>query len=434
MIRRLSTGAGIYTAAALGFLATVVAARTFPTTAEMGAYATVMATTGLFQTLLDLTVEEASLKYGFRYEARGQWGKLRGLLTEALGLKLVGGLVAAVVLLALAPFAGSIFGDSSIGVPLAVGAAIPFAQAPEGLAGVVLFLRGRYDVRAAFLALSMALRLAAVWIGASRGLTTTIVLIVVAQVAATAAISAAAWVALHGFPRVRRERLGEDRRDIVRFFLQSSAGTGVVALRTALTVPLLAAVTSTVQAGLFRVAQAPQTGMATLSAPLRMILVTEHTRDWERGSHEAVLRGVRRYSLGAAALMLVAVPLGWWLMPDLVRWIYGSRYSGAVDAARLILLASAVVFLVGWSKSLPIAVGRPQLRIWTHGVETLVLLPLVGVLGAKWGATGAGAAVLASSVVFAVAWAVLFVRISRDATITVGESVPLVEPAEVLAP
>jgi O-antigen/teichoic acid export membrane protein len=438
MIRRLVTAVGIYAAAALGFAATVVAARTFPSAAVMGAYTTVIATTGLFQTLLDLTVEEAAVKYGFRYETQQAWGKLRRLLGRALVLKLVGGALAAAVLLALAPFAGSLFNYSGIGVPLAVGAAIPFAQAPEGLAGVVLFLRGRYDVRAVFLALSMALRLAAVAVGAPHGLTTTLVLIVVAQLVATSAIGAAAWVAFRGFPRVPSEPLGDDRRDIVRFFVQSSAGTGVVSLRTALVVPLLTAVTSTVQAALFKIAQAPQTGMATLSAPLRMILVTEQTRDWERGSHEAVLRGVRRYSLGALALMVVVVPVGWWLMPDLVRWIFGARYLGGVDAARLILVASAVLFLVGWSKSLPIAVGRPNLRIWTHGIETLVLLPLVGILGWRWGATGAAAAVLVASGVFAAAWAVLFARISRDASVQVVRDdvplAPLEPPAEALVP
>jgi len=41
---------------------------------------------------------------------------------------------------------------------------------------------------------------------------------------------------------------------------------------------------------------------------------------------------------------------------------------------------------------------------------------LAGVLGAKWGATGAAAAVLISSVVFCAAWTVLFVRISREPT------------------
>jgi O-antigen/teichoic acid export membrane protein len=125
--------------------------------------------------------------------------------------------------------------------------------------------------------------------------------------------------------------------------------------------------------------------------------------------------------------MLVIVPLLWWLMPDLVRWIYKPRNLGAVDAARLILVASAVQFLVGWSKSLPIAVGRPKLRIWTHGIETLVLLPLVGALGYVWGATGAGAAVLVSSVVFALTWAVLFVRIARDASVSIKPE-PAVQP------
>jgi len=438
MIRRLVTGAGIYTAAALGFAATIVAARTFPSVAVMGAYTTVIATTGLFQTLLDLTVEEATVKYGFRYEAQQSWGKLRRLLGRALALKLLGGAIAAGVLLALAPFASSIFDHPGLGVPLAIGAAIPLAQAPEGLAGAVLFLRGRYDVRAVFLACSMALRLAAVWVGATHGVTETLVLIVLAQVVATAAIGAAALVAYRAFPRARPEPLGPDRREIRAFFLQSSAATGVVALRTAFVVPLLTAVTSTVQSALFRVAQAPQTAMATLSAPLRMILVTEQTRDWERGSHEAVLRGVRRYSAGAAALMAVVVPLGWWLMPDLVRWIFGARYLGAVDAARLILAASAVLFLVGWSKSLPVALGRPALRVWTHGIETVVLLPLVVVLGRVWGATGAAAAVLAASGAFALAWAVLFARIGRDTAVeVVADDVPIAvvePPAEALAP
>jgi len=426
-IRRLVTAAGIYAAAALGFAATVAAARIFPSTAVFGLYAIVMATTGFFQTLLDLTVEEAAVKYGFRYETQQQWGKLRRLLEGTLAYKLIGGAFAAIALLVLAPFADSLFHAHNLAVPLAVGAAIPLTQAPEGLAGVALFLRGRYDVRAVFLTLSMALRLAAVWIGASHGLTTTIVLIVVAQVISTAAIGIAGWLAFRRFPRVPSEPLGKDRKDIFRFVWQSSAGTGVVSLRTTLTLPLLGAVTSPAQAGLFRVAQAPQTGMATLSAPARMILVTEQTRDWERGSRQAVIRGVRRYTLGAAALMVVVVPLLWWLMPDLVRWIYKPRNLGAVDAARLILIASAVQFLVGWSKSIPIAVGRPKLRIWTHGIETLVLLPLVGALGYEWGATGAGAGVLVSSVVFALTWAVLFVRIARDESVSIKPE-PAVQP------
>jgi O-antigen/teichoic acid export membrane protein len=427
MIRRSVTAAGIYVAAGLGFLATVVAARTFPTTELFGLYAIVIATTGFFQTLLDLTVEEAVVKYGFRYEAQQRWGRLRRLLVRTLRVKLVGGALATLVLLALAPAAGAIWGDSRLEAPLAVGALIPLVQAPEGLAGAVLFLRGRYDIRSTCLTVSMGLRLLAIAVGARYGLTEAIVAIVAAQVVATGVVGAAGLAAFRRFPPAEPEPLAEDRRGILSFVAQSSIATGIVSVRSTLTISLLGMVTSSTQAGYFRVAQSPQQGMATLSAPARMILVTEQTRDWERGSRESVLRGVRRYSVAAALLMLVVVPPLAWFMPDIIRIVFKPRNLGAVDAARLILVAAAVQFVVGWSKSLPVAVGRPNLRIWTHGAEALVLLPLVVAFGALWGATGAAVAVLVSSVVFALAWAVLFLRISRS-SLSLGIVEPPAEP------
>src|SRR5919198_637950 len=68
----------------------------------------------------------------------------------------------------------------------------------------------------------------------------------------------------------------------------------------------------------------------------------------------------------------------------------------------------------GWTKSFPVSIGRPALRIWTHGLEMVVLVPLAGVFGAEWGATGAAAAVLVSSVAFCVYWTFLFLRIRRE--------------------
>jgi O-antigen/teichoic acid export membrane protein len=81
------------------------------------------------------------------------------------------------------------------------------------------------------------------------------------------------------------------------------------------------------------------------------------------------------------------------------------------------LLAAAIQLVVGWSKSFPISIGRPGLRLLTHAVETGVLLPLVVVLGLEWGATGAACAVLVSSAVFALLWGLLYLRINREAPI-----------------
>ena len=43
-----------------------------------------------------------------------------------------------------------------------------------------------------------------------------------------------------------------------------------------------------------------------------------------------------------------------------------------------------------------------------------MLIPLVLVLGAGWGATGAATAVLVSTAVFCACWIVLFLRVSRE--------------------
>ena len=127
-----------------------------------------------------------------------------------------------------------------------------------------------------------------------------------------------------------------------------------------------------------------------------------------------MLAGLRAYTLVAVGLMVVAVPVFLLAMPWLVETVFGSEYSGAVDAARIILVAAAIQFALGWSKSLPVTIGRPRLRIVTHGLEALVVIPLVAVLGSEWGATGAAVAVLVATIVFAVAWGVAIARLRVD--------------------
>ena len=304
-------------------------------------------------------------------------------------------------------------------MPLLVASPLPLLYSFEGTAAAALLLRGRYDVRAFFLFVSMALRLVAIAIGAQYGVTETVVALVLAQLVATAVLSWMGLVALLRFPRVARVPLAQDRKEIVRFVLQSSLGTGIVSVRAWIAQILLGVVSTVDQVGLFRAAQAPQQGLSSLSSPVRLILLTDQTRQWERGRPEAVLAGVRRYMRGAAALMVVAVPVFWLLMP----WLFDlllPDYGDAVDAARIVLLAGAIQLVYGWSKSLPISIGRPYLRVVAHGIETVVLVPLLVVLGREWGATGAAFAVLASTVVFAVVWTVLLARIRAHPPVQVS--------------
>jgi O-antigen/teichoic acid export membrane protein len=425
--RRAAAAAGTYIAIALGFAGSVVAARLF-TTKELGLYALVIAATGFFQALLDLTIEEALIKYGFRYVAREDWGRLRRLFRRTFAFKLTGSLLGGIALLVLAVFAGSVFGHPELRLPLAIGAAIPVLQAPEGIAAVPLMLRGRYDLRGVFLAISMALRLGAIAVGAPHGLAWTIAAMAVAQGIASATIGVAGWRAFRRFPSAPVRALGDEAREITRFVLQSSGATGAVSLRSTLTPLVLGVVSTTTQVAYFRVAQAPQQGFNAVSAPIRMVMLSEQTRDWERGDRARVFAGVRRYTVLASLASVVVLPILLYFMPHLVRLLFEQKNIGAVPAARIVVVAGAVQFVVGWSKSFAVTAGRPQWRIWSHGIETAVLIPLAVVLGWTWGASGAATAVLLSSIAYALVWVVLYARIRREPDDTLAAAVPP-EPA-----
>jgi O-antigen/teichoic acid export membrane protein len=410
--RRSATAAWIYAAVACGIAGTIVAARVLGRD-DFGVFATALVVVGFFQVLLDLTVEESLTKYGFRYVAGEDWGRLRRLFRQALLLKVTGGALATILIVALAPFADDLFGSEGVGAALLAAALLPFVQSSENVASTALLLHSRYDLRGVYQAGSQALRLLAIVIAAPLGVTEALVAIVVAQGIATVGISIVGLVALRRFPAGPPRELGEDVPGIRSFVIESSIATGVISLRTTLVPVVLGVVSGTTQVGLFRIAQTPQTGLAAASSPARLVLMTEQTRDWERGERKRILTGIKRYTRWAGGLMLVAVPAFFIAMPWLVDLVFGSDYEDAVTAARIVLLAAAVHFAIGWTKSLPVTIGRPRLRIVTHGLETLVAIPLVSVLGAEWGATGAAVAVLASTLVFAAAWLVVILRL-RD--------------------
>jgi O-antigen/teichoic acid export membrane protein len=409
MRRRSATAAWVYASVAFGFLGSIVAARVLGLE-QFGVFATALAAVGFFQILLDLTVEESLTKYGFRYVATEDWGRLRRLFRQALLLKLVGGALATAILLALAPFADSLFGEG-VGAALVAAALLPLVQSPEHIGATALLLHSRYDLRGVYQAGSGGLRLLAIAVAAPYGVNEALLAIVAAQAVSTAFASFVGLAALRRFPQMPPRPLAEDVPGIRSFVLQSSLATGVISLRTTLVPVLLGVVAGPTQVGLFRIAQTPHTGLAAASSPARLVLLTEQTRDWEGGKHISVLQGIRKYTLGAGALMIVAVPVFFVAMPWLVEAVFGAEYLDAVDAARIVLLAAAIQFAIGWTKSLPVTIGRPQLRIVTHGLETLVVVPLVVVLGAEWGATGAAVAVLLSTLVFAGAWAVALSRL-----------------------
>jgi O-antigen/teichoic acid export membrane protein len=410
--RRFVAAGGVYLSALLGFVGSIVAVR------ELGIYSfgvlsLVLAATGFFQLLADLTVEEALVKYGFRYVAREDWGRFHRLFRIGLRLKLAGGAVGAVGVAVLAPLSGLIWTHGLV-VPMLIAALIPLAQAPEGVGSAVLIVRGRYDLRALFFVVSMALRLAGLAIGAAYGVTQAVIALVVAQGLSTVAILAAAAVALRRFPRHVPEPLAEDRVPFRRFVISSSLGSLLSPMRGFLGALLLGIVTGPQQVAYLRVAQVPESAFAALTSPVRLILLTEQTADIEHGRDERAYGMLRRYSLGAGVLMLALLPPLAVLMPTLIRVFYGHQAVPATGAARLFLAVAAIQVVWGWSKSFPVSIGRPELRLLAQGAEIVTLVPVLIVLGAAYGAKGGAGAFVIAACVFAAVWTGIVYRLRRE--------------------
>jgi O-antigen/teichoic acid export membrane protein len=222
-------------------------------------------------------------------------------------------------------------------------------------------------------------------------------------------------MAFRRFPSAPSEPIAEEKRGLRSFLISSTVVSSLVSARATLGTALLPMVAPIVQAGYFRNAQAPATGLAALSGPARLVLLTEQTRDFEAGRHDRMYGMLRSYITRAAALMVVAVPLLWWLMPFFMGLAYGSEFrEHATDPARIVLLAAALQFVFAWTKSFPVSIGRPGMRIIAHSVEIAVFVPLLLLFASHWGATGAAAALLASTAVFCGLWVLLLARLRSD--------------------
>jgi O-antigen/teichoic acid export membrane protein len=237
----------------------------------------------------------------------------------------------------------------------------------------------------------------------------------IAQLLATVAISVVGLKAFRRFPAAPSEPIGEDVRALRSFLVSSTLASSLDSARGTLGTSLVPTVAPIADAGYFSIAQAPQTGLDVASSPARLVLLTEQTRDYEAGRHDRVFGMLRRYITVTAVLMVVAVPLFWWLMPFLLGLFFGHPYRvHATSAARLVLLAAALRFVWGWTKSFPVSIGRPGLRLIVQSIEIAVFVPLLLLFASRWGATGAAGAMLASTAVFCTIWTVMIVRIYAD--------------------
>ena len=261
--RRSATAAWIYVAAAFG-IARHDRRCSRPRARGLRRLRTALAVVGFFQTLLDLTVEESLTKYGFRYVA----GRRLGTAPPALPAGARCSRCSAArwrrcSSLALAPFADALFDADGRRAGAARRRAPPArpgtrerrcdgAPPPQPVRPAGRLPGG-----------SAALRLVAIVIGAQLGVTEALVAIVVAQAHRDVAVSVVGLVALRRFPAAppRRARGGRPGDSLVRAPVEHRDGRHLAAARRSFR-SCSASSPGPTQVGLFRIAQAPQTGLA----------------------------------------------------------------------------------------------------------------------------------------------------------------------------
>ena len=189
----------------------------------------------------------------------------------------------------------------------------------------------------------------------------------------------------------RRAPLGDDGRDVRRFVIQSTIASSLTSLRGVARHDADRIARAVPQAGYFRNAQAPLTGV-------RRAQLARAARAARRAD-----RGLRARAT-ATRVLAAAAPLhrrhdardgrrrarsgG----PDAVADAASSTRDEfrvhATDAARLVLLVGALQLVFGWTKTLPVTIGRPGLRILTHGIEVAVFVPAAARLRVALGRDG----------------------------------------------
>ena len=407
-------GVAVLIASVYAFLATVVAARALGPH-DYGLVVLAVSAVASVATFLDFSLEEAVIHYAARAIAARDHGAVRALLATSIRIDvIVGAAVFGALALAAGPIASLIVRGGISATLIRLAALEALAITIDGTTGATLMLSRRPELRAWCFAWTNALRLGAVVLASntgSRGPDT----ILIAYVAGSAIGSLTQAFVARSIVRRRwgtgpRGRSPVGLRTLVWFGMHSSTTTTIIAIRAALISVVLGRIAGAHAVGIFAVALLPLTLAQVASAPLRITMFPEQATLAAEGRIDILRRAVHGYTWVALAAALVAAAIGWFVLPRLLLTLFAVSFGGAIAPARVMLIPAVVALTTAWSKSLPSAVGRPEVRTGVSIVELVLTGGLLAVLGSR-GAIGAAWAIAITSVVVGFVWVVVAQRL-----------------------
>jgi O-antigen/teichoic acid export membrane protein len=331
---------------------------------------------------------------------------------------LVGAAVFAALALAAGPIASIIVRGGISSTLIRLAALEALAITIDGTTGATLMLSRRPELRAWCFAWTNALRLGAVVLASKVGggpETILIAYVVASAIGSLTQALIARQTARRRWGAGARTRSPVGLRTLVWFGMHSSTTTTIIAVRAALISVVLGRIAGAPAVGIFAVALLPLTLSQVASAPLRITMFPEQATLAAEGRIDVLRRAVLGYTRAALAAALVAGAIGWFVLPRLLSTLFADAFEQALAPARVMLIPAVVALATAWSKSLPAAVGRPEVRTWVSIVELGLTGLLLAALASR-GAIGAAWAIAITSMLVGFIWVVVAQRILRGAT------------------
>jgi O-antigen/teichoic acid export membrane protein len=403
------TTLGVWAASGLSILGTIVAARALGPE-EYGSVVLALAVVTSVATFLDITFDEATVFYGNRALASGDFAGLRALLRISLKVDIaIGIVVTAAILAASAPLADFASAGRIDPILVQLSALTVLVTTADGTAHAVLGLARRTDLRARGMAAQAAFRLIAIFIAVQLGGAEAFVAAYAAGSAAgSAVLGLMAWRVgwSRWDPGTRSGAPPASASQLVRFAIHSSLTTSVQTVSGTIVPVILGRAVGPAAVGIFRVARLPMVVVRTVGGPMQVAMFPEQAKFFADGRVDEIRRSTRAYTLIAFGLGSVGGGIAYVLMPWLIPLLYSSSFNSAVTPARILLIGALFNFALSWRKSLLAAIGRPEIRTRLAIVQLTVTLTVLLVL-ADMGADGAAIAVSAGCVSAGVAWLII---------------------------
>jgi O-antigen/teichoic acid export membrane protein len=191
----------------------------------------------------------------------------------------------------------------------------------------------------------------------------------------------------------------EFRRPMLSMIFQTNLVGYAKLAQSQLPALLLGLLRDPLTVGVFKIGMAAATVVGQISDPAWNAVMPRLARLWHAGRLDAIRKLILQGSLVAVAVMVPAVILAISLRTQILVVFGGAAAGAAGTIFALGAIAKAINGITFWNDSLLYAANRAKLATAVFLPSTILLLVLVWVLSSSWGATGAGVAVLVSTVV-----------------------------------